>query len=118
MKGIDQIKKELGEAILNSDEYREYQELQKEIDKNPDLKRVIDEYRKRHFALQYDENIEDKFAATQNLSREYEEFNNQVLVRKYLDAEVSFTGILMSPYSSMMSTAKIESKPCSCIVFQ
>ena len=29
MKGIDQIKKELGEAILNSDEYREYQELQK-----------------------------------------------------------------------------------------
>jgi cell fate (sporulation/competence/biofilm development) regulator YlbF (YheA/YmcA/DUF963 family) len=88
MKGIDQIKKELGEAILNSDEYREYQELQKEIDKNPDLKRVIDEYRKRHFALQYDENIEDKFAATQNLSREYEEFNNQVLVRKYLDAEI------------------------------
>ena len=88
MKGIDQIKKELGEAILNSDEYREYQELQKEIDKNPDLKRVIDAYRKRHFALQYDENIEDKFAATQNLSREYEEFNNQVLVRKYLDAEI------------------------------
>ncbi len=88
MKNIDQIKKELGEAILNSDEYKEYQELQREIDKNPDLKRVINEYRKRQFELQYNENIEDKFAATQNLSREYEEFNNQVLVRKYLDAEI------------------------------
>ena len=30
MKGIDEIKKELGEAILNSEEYKEYQELQKE----------------------------------------------------------------------------------------
>lgn len=88
MKGIDEIKKELGDAILNSEEYKEYQELQKEIDRNPDLKRVIDEYRRRHFALQYDDNIEDKFMATQNLSKEYEEFNSQILVRKYLDAEI------------------------------
>ena len=26
--------------------------------------------------------------ATQNLSKEYEEFNSQILVRKYLDAEI------------------------------
>ena len=92
MKGIDEIKKELGEAILNSEEYKEYQELQKEIDRNPDLKRVIDEYRRRHFALQYDDNIEDKFMATQNLSKEYEEFNSQILVRKYLMRRYVYAG--------------------------
>ncbi len=88
MKNIDGIKNELRQAIIESAEYQEYKELQERLDKNPDLKRAVDDYRRRNFELQYNESVDDLFTATQNLSREYEDIKNQILVRKYLDAEI------------------------------
>lgn len=45
MRRIDELKKEIIHEILNSEEYREYRRLQNEIDRIPDLKRQIDEFR-------------------------------------------------------------------------
>ena len=47
MRRIDELKKEIIHEILNSEEYREYRRLQNEIDRIPDLKRQIDEFRQR-----------------------------------------------------------------------
>ena len=52
MRRIDELKKEIIHEILNSEEYREYRRLQSEIDRTPDLKRQVDEFRMRNFELQ------------------------------------------------------------------
>ena len=49
MRRIDELKKEIIHEILNSEEYREYRRLQSEIDRTPDLKRQVDEFRMRNF---------------------------------------------------------------------
>lgn len=48
MRRIDELKKEIIHEILNSEEYREYRRLQSEIDRTPDLKRQVDEFRMRN----------------------------------------------------------------------
>ena len=52
MRRIDELKKEIIHEILNSEEYREYRRMQNEIDRIPDLKRQIDEFRMKNFMLQ------------------------------------------------------------------
>ena len=52
MRRIDELKKEIIHEILNSEEYREYRRLQSEIDRTPDLKRQVDEFRMKNFELQ------------------------------------------------------------------
>lgn len=48
MRRIDELKKEIIHEILNSEEYREYRRLQSEINRTPDLKRQVDEFRMRN----------------------------------------------------------------------
>ena len=45
MRRIDELKKEIIHEILNSEEYKEYRRLQAEMDRTPDLKRQVDEFR-------------------------------------------------------------------------
>ena len=48
MGRIDELKAELIQAVLDSEEYREYKRLEAEVSKNADLKRAIDEFRRRN----------------------------------------------------------------------
>ena len=57
MRRIDELKKEIIHEILNSEEYREYRRLQSEIDRTPDLKRQVDEFRMKNFELQNSEKV-------------------------------------------------------------
>ena len=41
MGRIDELKAELIQAVLDSEEYREYKRLEAEVSKNADLKRAI-----------------------------------------------------------------------------
>ena len=52
MGRIDELKAELIQAVLDSEEYREYKRLEAEVSKNADLKRAIDEFRRRNFEIQ------------------------------------------------------------------
>ena len=52
MRRIDELKKEIIHEILNSEEYKEYRRLQAEMDRTPDLKRQVDEFRMKNFELQ------------------------------------------------------------------
>ncbi len=47
MQRIEQLKLELSKAIKESPEYIEYKRLEAIIDKDPNLKRSIDEFRRQ-----------------------------------------------------------------------
>ena len=91
MRRIDELKKEIIHEILNSEEYREYRRLQSEIDRTPDLKRQVDEFRMRNFELQNSENVPDMFAAMENLNKEYADMRYipKTIIKTFSDTDTS-----------------------------
>ena len=67
MQRIEQLKLELSKAIKESPEYIEYKRLEAIIDKDPNLKRSIDEFRRQNFDIQNSGKVDDIFAAQEDL---------------------------------------------------
>ena len=88
MQRIEQLKLELSKAIKESPEYIEYKRLEAIIDKDPNLKRSIDEFRRRNYEIQNSGQVEDIFAAQEELNNQYKDMRNQYMVNRYLLAEV------------------------------
>ena len=53
MSQIDTLTEELKKAIVESDEYKEFLRLSEIVDKYPDIKRAVDDYRRENFFFQY-----------------------------------------------------------------
>ncbi len=88
MGEIDSALEHLITAILNSQEYREYDTQRNRVKQYPELKAQIDEFRKRNFQLQTsDDNAFDKI---DQLEKEYSELIENPLVSGFLDAELAF----------------------------
>ena len=47
MNSLDELKRQIRKTIQESEEYKEYRELYDYISRNPDLKRQIDQFRKK-----------------------------------------------------------------------
>lgn len=88
MGRMDELKEEIKEAILTSDEYKEYKKLDNYIKAKPDLKRAVDEFRRENFRLQYSDDVEDVLSATGDLNKRYEDVRQQTMVNRYLTAEM------------------------------
>nr|WP_330419698.1 YlbF family regulator [Lachnospira eligens] len=108
MRRIDELKKEIIHEILNSEEYREYRRLQSEIDRTPDLKRQVDEFRMRNFELQNSENVPDMFAAMENLNKEYADMRNQDIVNRYLMTEITFCRFMRDIYKDIAEAVDMD----------
>ena len=100
MRRIDELKKEIIHEILNSEEYREYRRLQSEINRTPDLKRQVDEFRMRNFELQNSENVPDMFAAMENLNKEYAD--------RYLMTEITFCRFMRDIYKDIAEAVDMD----------
>lgn len=88
MSNIDNALKQLTEAVLESEEYREYDLQRNRVNQYPELKAKIDEYRERNFRLQTsEENALDKL---EQFEREYSGFRENPLVSDFLAAELAF----------------------------
>lgn len=88
MGKIDVLKAELIQAVLDSEEYREYKRLEAEVSKNADLKRAIDEFRRRNFEIQYNDEIQDIDSNMSQLETQYADMRKQGTVRNFFIAEL------------------------------
>jgi cell fate (sporulation/competence/biofilm development) regulator YlbF (YheA/YmcA/DUF963 family) len=84
---------ELIDAIQSSNEYLQYQMLQKTISKNTDLYNRLNDYRRRNFEIQMQghDNAEDEI---QNLANEYADILNQADIKDFLVAEQRYIKML------------------------
>ena len=88
MSNIDNTVDFLISAIKESEVYNKYVQQLSEVKKNPELKKQIDEFRSRNFALQNSEDIAlDKMEA---FEQEYANFREIPLVSEFLAAELAF----------------------------
>ncbi|MBR1477573.1 MAG: YlbF family regulator [Lachnospiraceae bacterium] len=85
--GVEAALKQLNDAILNSEVYKRYCEQQARVNEQPELKRRINEYRKKNFELQNTNSTLDKI---EEFEREFEGFRDDELVNDYLAAELAF----------------------------
>lgn len=108
MRRIDELKKEIIHEILNSEEYKEYRRLQAEMDRTPDLKRQVDEFRMKNFELQNSQDVPDMFAAMENLNNEYADMRNQDIVNRYLMTEITFCRFVMDIYKDIAEAIDID----------
>lgn len=75
-------------AIRQSETYHTYLEAKEELNKMPVLKAQVDEFRKKNYELQ---NLSvNVLGETEKLQQEYAAMLDDILVRRYLNAENAF----------------------------
>lgn len=88
MSKIDSALENLIAAIMDSEEYREYDMQRNRVKQFPELKALADDFRKRIFVLQSsDDNAFDQF---DQVEKEYAEVTENAVIHDFLTAELAF----------------------------
>ena len=88
MSNVDNAVSQLISALQESAVYTKYKEKLSEVNKYPDLKKQIDEFRTRNFELQ--NSADCAFDKLEAFEKEYEGFRENPLVEEFLAAELAF----------------------------
>ena len=104
MQRIEQLKLELSKAIKESPEYIEYKRLEAIIDKDPNLKRSIDEFRRQNFDIQNSGKVDDIFAA----HNRYADMRRQDMVNRYLLSEVCLCRMVQDICRTVVETIEFD----------
>ena len=94
------------DKILESKEYQKYAEQKKRVKEYPDLKKQIDEFRRRNFEMQNSGDL--VFEKIEAFEREYSDFRDNPLVADFLDAELAFCRMMQRHYSEVMKAIGFE----------
>ena len=108
MGRIDELKAELIQAVLDSEEYREYKRLEAEVSKNADLKRAIDEFRSRNFEIQYNDEIQGIDENISQLEAQYADMRNQGLAKSYFSAELCLCRLVQDVCVSLVDAVDFD----------
>lgn len=106
MNNVDDAVKQLIEAILASDAYREYDTQRNRVKQVPGLKEKIDEFRNRNYELQNGENY--AFDKLDRFVREYGDFREEPLVAAFLAAELAFCRMIQNMNLRIISALDFE----------
>lgn len=108
MNKIDELKMELSKAILESDEYKEYIELRDMVEKDPGIKRQLDEYRRENFRCQYSDDVEDAIGLSLDIDNRYNELLRQPGIYRYLSAEMTVCRMIQDVCMSVVESVDFD----------
>lgn len=94
MNTIDIALSRLASAILDSQEYREYDLQLKRVTEHPELKAQIDEFRKRNYELQT--SADTAFEKIEEFEEKYSDFRQNPMVSDFLAAELAFCRMMQN----------------------
>lgn len=93
MNNVIEKTDQLIDAIQSSNEYLQYQMLQKAISKDQDIYNRLNDYRRRNFEIQMNEQA-NAVDEQENLSREYADVLNRSEIKNFLVAEQRYIKML------------------------
>lgn len=106
MNGVDEATRRLIDEILLSDVYKEYDEQRKMINKYPELKAQIDEYRSLNFEMQRSGgNLLEKMDI---FEREHGYLREDPRVMSFLKAELAFCRMVQGINSRIVEATHFE----------
>ncbi len=94
------------DKLLQSEEYLKYVEQKERVKKFPELKKQLDEYRRRNFEMQ--NNRDMVFEASEAFEREYADFLDNPMVADFLEAELAFCRMMQEHYALVMGAVDFE----------
>lgn len=94
MNTIDIALSRLAAAILDSREYKEYDQQRNKVKAYPELKAQIDEFRKRNFELQT--SADNAFEKLEEFEKGYSDFRENPMVSDFLAAELAFCRMMQN----------------------
>lgn len=94
MNNVEGATNQLITEILQSDTYIEYKLQCTRVDAEPGLKAQIDEFRRRNYEMQMDQNY--ALDRIEQFEREYAGFREKPLVADFLAAELAFCRMIQA----------------------
>ena len=108
MDKVTESTKALMEAVISSKAYERYENVKKELAGQPELKKQIQDFRKRNYLLQNQPDSERLLQEMEALEREYEGFRKNPLVHEYLEAELRICRMIQRICYSMVHLSLIH----------
>lgn len=96
MSNLDSAVAELIGAIKQTEQYLAYEREKEKINRFPELKKQVVEYRLRNYRLQSMTNDEELFHKIEEFEQEYEKFRENPIVADFLAAELGFCRMMQS----------------------
>ncbi len=110
MDAIDVCLGALIDAILSSEEYRQYRALQEQISLEPEKEKAINNFRRRNYLLQRNKDNIDLFDEIDKLEQEFREFRKEPLVEEYLSAELSVCRLVQRINRKLMEQVNFDTE--------
>lgn len=88
MSAIDDSVKNLIDTIKESGEYLEYRKQLELLKQDPELKRQVDDFRKKNYEMQMNEDMD--FGMLTQFQNEFKAFRRNPVVDSFLAAELDF----------------------------
>lgn len=98
---------QLNTLILESEEYQKYCLYKKELEQMPELRRQVQEFRKKNFEIQSDGDIDDREAVA-SLAVEYKAVLENPMAASYLNAELGLCKMLQAVTKNICSGVDLE----------
>ncbi len=108
MENVSKCTRELTEAILASQAYKDYQSAKEELHEYPELRKQLDQFRKRNYEIQNSKNINDWYEVIEQFEKESEEFRKNPLIKNYLNSELELCRMMQRINFQVMRIVDME----------
>lgn len=108
MSRVDELATELADAIVESDEYKNFLKCREEISKNPQLYQAVNELRKHNFALQNSSDVEDMYGEVVKIFDKYAYIRTNVVANRFLRAELSVCRMVQDIQRTMLENMDFD----------
>ena len=111
MRNVEESKDVLLEAIRESDSFQRFNESKKKIEGREDLKRQIDDYRRRCYLLQSSSSSEELDTEIQKVRTDREILKTDPIIQEYLDSELDLCRMLQRISIEIMNVTDLQIEP-------
>ena len=96
------------QKIKNTDTYQNYMMQVNRVNRQPELKQKIDEFRIKNYELQTSEDSEHLLERMEVFEAEYETFRENPMVDDFLSAELQFCRMLQEIYEDISESVYFD----------
>ena len=105
---VEACTRALMEAIRNSVEYRNFEQCREQVRRQPELRKIIDEFRRETYLLQNSNSSLDLADEMKRLYEKRREIRKNKVVSDYLSAEVGICRMLQKISMEVMNVTDLE----------
>lgn len=105
---VDELAVELAQAVLESEEYKNFLRCKTEIAKNPQLYQAVNELRRHNFELQNSEDVVDMYDEVAKIYDRYAYIRTSIVANQFLRAELSVCRMIQDIQRKLLENLEFD----------